>query len=187
MALCKICSHDRREAIDRAILAGTSLRMVARTFNIARTATQRHASNHVHAADVRAEVAKARKQVLTEVAASTPAGPVQIASASDVLDELRWAYGETKQLYEIAKAASDTRLMDKAISQVGAFLEKFSRCFGMYQDGVTVNLDARTINVSGASPEFMREYIRAVRAGDPVPAFPAAHDAPAIESEIVAA
>jgi hypothetical protein len=141
--LCKICTSDRRESIDRSILAGTSLRTIASTFNISRMAVQRHGANHVHAADVRAEVAKARKQVLTEVAASTPAGPVQIASASDVLDELRWTYGETKQLYEIAKASSDTRLMDKAIGQVGAFLEKFSRCFGMYQDGVTVNIDAR--------------------------------------------
>jgi hypothetical protein len=68
MAICKICTHDRREAIDRAILVGTSLRMVARSFNIARTATQHHASNHVHAADVRAPRARPRIDALASVA-----------------------------------------------------------------------------------------------------------------------
>jgi hypothetical protein len=165
MALCKICSHDRREAIDRAILAGTSLRMVARSFNIARTATQRHASNHVHA-DVRAEVAKARQQVLTQVAASTPAGPVQIESAGDVLDELRWAYGETKQLYEIAKASTDTRLMDKAIGQVGTFLDKFARAFGMFNDGVVVNVDARQTRIIEIYDSLPLETVRRIKAGE---------------------
>jgi hypothetical protein len=49
--MCKVCSANQRGAIDRGIVAGKSLRMLARSFGVSRASVQRHAANHVYAAD----------------------------------------------------------------------------------------------------------------------------------------
>jgi hypothetical protein len=90
--------------------------------------------------------------------------PVALNSPADVLEELRYLYGETKGLYEVAKASHDTRLMDKAISNGAALLDRFAKSFGMFQDGTTINVnpvDAKIVAVvRDMSTEELRAYIR---------------------------
>lgn len=170
-AACKICAHDQRDVIDRSILAGTSLRAVARTFQAGRSAIARHGANHVHAADVRAEVAKSRKMALSKVAVAANLADVKLDSPADVLAELRWAYAETKALYEIAKNTSDTRLMDKAIGQSAGILDRFAKSFGMFTDGAVYNIDASTkrleVAVGKLSDEQLAVALAAIMSGKP--------------------
>lgn len=46
-AKCSVCQHDHREAIDRAIVSGTSYSEVARLFELGRKAISNHAKEHL--------------------------------------------------------------------------------------------------------------------------------------------
>jgi hypothetical protein len=104
---------------------------------------QRHGSNHVHAADVRADVNKRRKQALVEIATSPPVTVVKMDNPDDVRAEMAWAYGEKKLLYEMAKTATDLRRMETSLAAIGASHDQYNKSMGVYNDGLTVNIDVR--------------------------------------------
>jgi len=67
---CSICTHQERQAIDRALVAGTAFRDIAGRFNVSRSALHRHKNNHIPAALAMAKEAEEVAQaddLLTEV------------------------------------------------------------------------------------------------------------------------
>jgi hypothetical protein len=155
---CSICSRADRDQIDAALRARTPLRSISKTFgggSDIRTGLKNHAVGCItglgRGARANAKGGRPRRAGLPTIGDDfiTPS----ILSANDVITELTWAYGETKRLYEIARAGSDTRLMDKALAQSGTFLEKFSKIHRLYDDGTTVEVDAKIANVLASLSE----------------------------------
>jgi hypothetical protein len=58
---CKICTHPERSAIDKTVVGGTSLRVIASQFAVSRSAVDRH-KGHITKA-----LAEARKTEVKEV------------------------------------------------------------------------------------------------------------------------
>jgi hypothetical protein len=165
---CTVCEHPDRERIDVALRGSASLRSIAKSFGLGRTAITGHASKHTTAEQTRKYRVAARGG-RRRSALSVAVAPVSLDSPADVLAELRFLYGETKSLYETAKASHDLRLMDKAISNGAALLDRFAKSFGMFQDGgTTINvnpIDAKIIAVvQSMTTEELREYIRSTKA-----------------------
>jgi hypothetical protein len=92
-----------------------------------------------------------------------------------VISDLQRLRVEAFGLFEAAKARADWKSAERVFRQLVEVVDRFGekhRVLGP-KGAANVNVDARTINVEGpVSADFMREYIRAVRAGDPVPEFP---------------
>jgi hypothetical protein len=65
--ICTICSHAQRSAIEAALVAGTSNRVIARQFHVGHDAVQRHASEHVKQQIAQAQEAREEAQSLDVV------------------------------------------------------------------------------------------------------------------------
>jgi uncharacterized protein YgbK (DUF1537 family) len=166
MPHCNVCMHDRREQIDRAILAGTSLRSVALTFGLDRSGVQRHGSNHVHAADVRAEVAKNRKQALVEFA-SQPPDVRRIESPEDAMENLQELHRQSWLLFLGAKARSDWKSAERIFAQVLAVGDRFGEMHKVFgAKGVTVNVDARQQKIVQLYDSLPAETLRRLSSGE---------------------
>ncbi len=83
--VCKICTHDQREAIERALVNGTPLRDIAGQFGISRSALDRHKENHLAAGVVKAKAAE------------------EVAHADSVLDQIRVICERTERLYQVSE------------------------------------------------------------------------------------
>jgi hypothetical protein len=55
---CTVCVHEKRKAIDRAIVGGSSNRDVARRFAVSKDAVDRHAKAHISKAIEKAEAVR---------------------------------------------------------------------------------------------------------------------------------
>ena len=91
---------------------------------------------------------------------------MRLQSPADVLEELRWAYGETKALFDVAKKSRDTRLMDKAIGQAAGLLDRFAKSYGMFSDGTVVNVNQTTQRLEVAVASLSDDQLRAIIAGE---------------------
>lgn len=79
------------------------------------------------------------QRTLANAVSAAEAAPIE--SSADVLRERQYLFAEAKALYERAKASSDTRLLDKALAEAGALLDRFARSFGRFGDGTIVTID----------------------------------------------
>jgi hypothetical protein len=188
---CTLCANPRRAEADAAIHGGTSFRAVAREFGGTKDVVGRHASKCLgvnRATPNAAAAARKRSQRRISRRIEDAALP-PIENANDVVGDLQRLRVEAFDLFEGAKARGDWKQAQMLFNQLVAIVDRFGemhRVLGAKGGGANVTIDARSINVQGATPEFMREYIAAVRAGDPVPAFPT-NDAPVIDGEVTAA
>lgn len=179
---CSICSHPELKAIEQALIGKASIRSIAKSFGVGRNALQHHLGFHSDAKETRDRRAAAKGVKRQRRAAAAPEAPAKaIRSTEAVFAELDWQYAEIKALYEEAKSTRDWRLADKALAAAGSLIDKYAKALKVYDDGFSVNIDARTVRVSPTITEdFMKEYIRAVRAGEPPPPLPSS---PAIEGD----
>ena len=80
---------------------------------------------------------------MVEIATSPPVTVVKMDNPDDVRAEMAWAYGEKKLLYEMAKTATDLRRMETSLAAIGASHDQYNKSMGVYNDGLTVNIDVR--------------------------------------------
>ena len=128
---CSVCRHDKREEIDRALLAQTPFRHVAACFSISATAAFRHSKSHIPAALVKA------KQVADEVKADT------------LFDRLREINREARAILEEARGngSKDNDLALKAIARIEKQLELEARLLGELDESTKI-----AVGVNIASP-----------------------------------
>jgi transposase len=159
---CSICtSRSDRPAIDDALKGGTSIRQVARAFGLGRTSVSNHAGRCLGVTETRERSRAARGQPRRKRPSQT-AEVRPIESPQDVLQEVQRMYQEAWALYEEAKRTSDTRLMDKALGQVGSTIDRFAKVYGMFKTDIPLN-DNRTVNVfANVKPEDLLELRRAL-------------------------
>jgi hypothetical protein len=114
---CTVCGHADREAIDRALVAGESVRALARRYvPLSVTALQRHKASHLPAAMLQAQCA------------------AEVAHADGLLSQVRDLQRRALVILEKAEAANDLRTALQAIGQARANLELLARLLGELQE-----------------------------------------------------
>ena len=119
---CSICAHSDREAIDRALVDGGTLRAIARQFRVGRDAIRRHRHNgHVSTSLAKAhevaEVAKA-DDLLARVG-ELESRALRILDRAERAGELRTALQAIRELRSMVELLFDTerrRNADESIS-----------------------------------------------------------------------
>ncbi len=156
---CTICVHPERQAIDAALLAGTPIRGIARTFRVSEDALSRH-KEHVAPA-----LAKAHEAA-------------EVAKADDLLARVQGLVREADAILREARGEGEGRdphLALKAIDRLTKLTELFARLAGeLREGGTTVNvailtdspqwgaLRARILDALAPYPEALEAVRRAL-------------------------
>jgi hypothetical protein len=199
---CSVCKRPDRPAVDELLIGGFAagkinfrdfdLKLsknpaIAQRFNIPKDTVARHAHACLGLTMSKQLVDSARKRnernsMMRVLNAAIAPRDIPLRNRDDyrVLHQER--YAQIDMIFLEAVAVGDKRIALAADEARGRILADSARIDGIDKSAGVV-VDARSINIMGASADFMREYVRAVRAGDPVPAFPAAAT---IEGELVA-
>lgn len=150
---CRVCNHPDREAIDRALVVETGIRLVAAEFHLNWQAVRRHRENHLFPA---ARTALSADATLRDV---------------DPIAELRALYARMLTHLANAERADNWPAVRAFHSEARQDLELLSKLLGRLRDGTTVNV--ATV-VSTELPHI----IAVVRSA--LAPFPAARDAVAL-------
>ncbi len=130
---CTICTHPQREAIDRALAAGSvSNREIATLYDVIETSLRRHKEKHLPAALAKAQEAR------------------EVAQADDLLAQMKRLQIVTMNILKIAYEAQDLRTALQAVSQARQNLELVGRIVG--------ELEAERVQVAVLvqSPDWQR-------------------------------
>jgi transposase-like protein len=121
---CTVCAHPERAAIDDALVAGGSLRGIARTFALSEDALFRHRSEHIPARLAHAQEAKEATQ------------------ADSLLDRLLDLSKETAAILKEVRTGEepDNELALKAIARAEKQIELQARLLGELKETATVNV-----------------------------------------------
>lgn len=120
--VCTICNHDRRSAIDRALIQGEPFRHIAEQFGLSSTALQRHKADHIPPKLAQAQEAK------------------QVSDADQLLREVKALRGKSVQLLQAAESAGDYRTALMGIREARSCLELLAKLQGQLDDRPVVNV-----------------------------------------------
>jgi hypothetical protein len=127
---CSVCNDIRRDEIDRALLAGESLRDIAGRIPIAKSALHRHNKLHLPATLVKAQECE------------------QVARADGLLEQLIELTNEARSLKQKAEAKKDYRTALAAVRELCRIVELVARINGELKDSqinvINMKLDEQT-------------------------------------------
>ncbi len=141
--VCTVCTHPERQAVDKALVAGGTLRDIAGRYGLSKSAVERHAAEHLPAALVAAVGAEETRQAL------------------DVLQQLRTINAAALTVLRDARTAGDGDLMLKAIDRVHRQVELQAKLLG--------DLDERPVINVLVTPEWVQLRGQLVAALAPFP------------------
>jgi hypothetical protein len=120
---CTICTHPQREAIDKALIAGQSLRNISE--NVPQCSVT---SLHRHKEHLPRELARAREAE-------------QISSADSLLDQVQALQAKAMAILNTAERSGNLRVALAAIREARGNLELLARLLGeLKETGTTVNV-----------------------------------------------
>ena len=119
---CTVCTHSRRDAIERAILAGEPLRNISERVSVSATALHRHKSQHLPI-----ELTKAKEAH-------------EISAADDLLKQVQDLQTRALTILRKAEQSGDLRTALGAIREARGNLELLARLLGELKEGPTVNV-----------------------------------------------
>ncbi len=119
---CTVCTHDKRDEIDQALVARQPFRAIARQHGVSKDALVRHSDDHLPAALVRAQEA-------TEAAQAD----ALLALVCDLRDR---AIG----ILDTAEAEEDLKAAISAIREARGCVELLAKLAGQLKDAPTVNI-----------------------------------------------
>jgi hypothetical protein len=156
---CTVCYHESQAEIDQMLLAGTSLRIVAKRFGTSTTSLHRHIS-----------------KILVKAKESA-----QIAKADTLLDQVRNLLSQAERLTERAEQAGSLDTALRGIAQVRSVLELLGQVSGQVAGkgtniaiGINIPLEARA-----SARDYTEDELKAIIA-DQYPQ-QIAHQAPTLE------
>jgi hypothetical protein len=138
---CSICSHERLEEIDQALVGGVALSGTAAKYRVSEDALSRHKANHLP--DVLKKAQEAKEAV----------------RADDLLSQVRELQSRTLAILEEAHDTGEHRTALAAIGQARANLELQARLLQLIQEGPTINvqlssewMELRAVIISALEP-----------------------------------
>ena len=138
---CAVCCHPEREAIERLLVSGESLRNVAH-YGMSTASLSRHANQHMPAILAKAEGAR------------------EVASGENLLGQLRKLQRDALDILERTK--QDPRTLGtalQAIREASRLIELAAKISGEIATGVNITV----------SPEWVRLRTRILRVMEPFP------------------
>ena len=116
---CKVCNSPHREAIDRELVQGKTMRVIASRYGMSATSVQRHKANHLPALMVKAQYA------------------AEIATAEALTGRLHSILTRSEAILARCEKAGDDKTALQAIKEVRNTLELCLRVAGELKQGVT--------------------------------------------------
>ena len=113
---CSICKNEAREAVDQALVAGESNRVIASQYGLSQAAVGRHSQNHLPAMLVKAAEAQER------------------AHGANLLDRVNGLVDKAMASAERAEAKGDERAVQGGIREARHSLELTGRITGELRD-----------------------------------------------------
>ena len=110
---CTICSHEKRDTIERSLVRGEPLRNISERHGFSLAAVHRHKENHLPRALVKAK--RAEEVVLTDC----------------LLDEIVDLKEDGKRILKEAEANGDLRIAPSAIRELRSTLELLAKLGGL--------------------------------------------------------
>lgn len=154
---CTICTHPKREEIDRSLVAGESTAKISGRYRtIDERALRRHRANHLPAKLVMAEKAE------------------EVAQADDLLDQVRDLQERALAILDKAEETGELRTALSAIREARSNLELLAKLLGELDERPQVNilispewLELRTVIVGALEPysEARGAVLRALDGG----------------------
>jgi hypothetical protein len=171
MPPCTVCDRPDRERIDAALRGGTSVRGIAKAFDLGRTAIAGHAARHTTAEQTRKyrDAAKNGRKRAPK-AAIVELKPIE--NPEDVVSDLQRLRVSAFDLFAQAQARADWKSAERIFSQLIAVVDRFGemhRVLGSKGVNVTVDRSTRVLNVLGAmSEDDLRALLVRAEAGEPI-------------------
>jgi transposase-like protein len=138
---CTVCDHLKRQSIDEALVTGAPYRSVAKRFGLSESSVYRHKIEHLPAHLLKAREAE------------------EVATADDLLDQVRNLQAHSLDILERAEKAGDLRIALAAISQARGNLELLGKLAGALDERPITNvlispewLELRTVIASALEP-----------------------------------
>jgi len=119
---CSVCAHASLHAINTALVAGGTLRDIARQFGLSKDAVARHQADHLPTALVAAVGAEETRQAL------------------DVLQQLKTINAAALTVLRDARTAGDGDLALKAIDRIHRQVELQAKLLGELDERPVVNV-----------------------------------------------
>jgi hypothetical protein len=140
---CTVCTHQARNAIDAALVAGVSTYELAAKYRVSDDALQRHRAAHLPKAMTKAHDAKA------------------VANADDLLAHVKKLEAKAIALLLAAEKAGDFRTAISGVREARGCIELLAKLMGELSDAPTVNI---TIN-----PQWLQVRAVVVQTLEPFP------------------
>ena len=119
---CLVCSHEQREAIDRALVAGETLAAIAALYCVSKDSVGRHKAKHLPATLVKAEEAS------------------EITKADELLQQVRDLQERALAILGKAEAQHDLKTALRAIREARGNLELLAKILGEIESRPTFNI-----------------------------------------------
>jgi tetratricopeptide (TPR) repeat protein len=120
---CTVCSHEARDEIDRALVAGQSSYLLAdRYSSLSRPSLERHKGNHLPARMVMAQAAE------------------EVAQADSLLSQVRDLQERALCILDKAEGAGELRIALGAIREARGNLELLAKLLGELDERPQVNI-----------------------------------------------
>ncbi len=118
---CTICTHDKRDDIDQALVARQPVRAIARQYGVSKDALLRHHDDHLPAALVRAQEA------------------TEAAQADNLLAQVTDLRDRAIGILDTAEAEEDLKAAIAAIREARGCVELLAKLAGQLQAAPTFN------------------------------------------------
>jgi hypothetical protein len=153
---CTICEHPDREAIDEALVAGSSNLSLSSLCAVSEQALRRHKANHLPAKLVMAQAAE------------------EVAQADTLLEQVRDLQRRALDILDKAEEAGELRTALGAIREARGNLELLAKLLGELDERPQMNLnlapewlELRAVIVTALEPhpEALRAVVGALESG----------------------
>ncbi len=155
---CTACDHPNRPAIDQALVAGDTFRLIAEHTGVSQSALRRHKTQHLGPA-LRAAMAE-RQETATRHAQEAQAAKEakDYDSTEALLDQMRLLRTTAFGLLQKAEQAGELRTAVAAVKEVRATLELLLKLAGELRDAPTVTIELTLAKVEVALLNALAPY-----------------------------
>jgi len=126
---CTICTHNKRENIDKELLEKVPLRNIAKQYNVSTGALFRHKENHLPDKLIKAENVK------------------EITEANNLIEQAQTLKDRAIEILDTVEKQGSHTIALQAIKEVRAIIELLAKLSGDIQTGFTINLSPEWINL----------------------------------------
>jgi beta-phosphoglucomutase-like phosphatase (HAD superfamily) len=120
--ICAVCSHKRLSAIDKAIVAGESMRAIERQYKVSKDSIRRHKAEHIPKTLAKAQEAS------------------EVARGDSLLDQLKTLQEQAQAIATKAEKAKNYSVALSGIREMRGIIELLAKLQGELQSAPTINM-----------------------------------------------